>query len=197
MKTVINKQKKGLETLERFEDFNWKKLAKVRGGAHEAIVGEWIDWWIRMDPKDHRVVNPAPYVRNRSADILFLRITTENSYYPYGVAEIENNRKMWSQKLRSLKAYEERLGPLRFLLLCTATIQGKVDEAEFGKFIQHAVGVSKTSKPKWVVYRLKYVPSKKEKFPIVLKYEWYYPYVNSGEFFIIKNGKIVQRPKQD
>ena len=194
MRDRLDKQ---LEKLEKFEDFNWKKLSRVRGGAHEAIVGEWISWWIKIDPKDHMVLNPSSHIERRSADIVFLRRTTGNSYFPFGVAEVENTRKKWKQKLRSLRAYERRLDTLRFILLCvTTTEKNEVDEEEFARLVKHTVNMSKNSKLKWILYRLTYSPWAKETFPIVLKDELYYSRVIRGGFFIIKNGKVVQVPKE-
>lgn len=181
-----------IDLTKEFQNFDWKKLSKVRGKAHEGIIGEWISWWIEIDSQNHMVFNPAPYAENRSADIVFLR-NVKGYYFPFGVAEVENNPKKWMEKLNTLTVYEKqysKLETLGFLLLCVTT--RSADEEKFRKLVQQAMNISKDSELNWILYRLTKIPWKKDTCPIVRENEmvWFYESIVNGESFVIKSGKV-------
>ena len=165
-------------------------MSKVRGKAHEGIIGAWISWWIDIDPDNHIVFNPAPCADNRFADIAFLR-NIDDLYHPLGFAEVENDPKKWIYKLDTLRAYERQysnIGTLEFLLLCVTT--KSADEERFQKLIQQTVNISKNSELDWILYRLVKIPWKEDTSPIVREDEmvWFYESIQKGQFFIMEKG---------
>lgn len=166
-------------------NFNWKKLSRVRGQAHEGIIGGWISWWVEIDFENHLVFNPAPYVESRSADIVFLR-KIEDIYCPLGVAEVENDPKKWADKIETLKVYEgqySKLKTLKFLLLCVTT--RRADNEKFERLIQQTRDVSKNSELDWMLYRLIKRPWKEDEIV------WFYESIDNGEFFIVRKGELA------
>ena len=191
---------------EKFQNFNWEKLEKVRGKAHEGIIGEWINWWIGIDMERHMVLNPAPYVEGRSADIVFLRnIEEEGSgilplYYPIGVAEVENEVKKWDEKVAALRAYEKEYSKLKtekgeeaikFLLLC-ATAKS-VHREKFEELVKHITGLSKDSQLNWILYRLEISPWGEDTCPIVGEGDevGWREQISGRELIIVKKGEVV------
>ncbi|MCZ7403644.1 MAG: hypothetical protein O8C67_01750, partial [Candidatus Methanoperedens sp.] len=80
-----------------FDEFDYKKVTKCfYGKCHEALIGEWINWWLENTKgnRKRRIINPAMqanYYGNFSADLLFCeRDNRSKSYKAIGVAEVEN-----------------------------------------------------------------------------------------------------------
>ena len=118
---------KGRMTLTKMlRQFDYKRLRKIRGGAHGGKIGEWVRWWINARPSRRMVITPAPMVswKDKSflADILFLQKPRKTEIYKIlGVAEIENSFRKAVRKLKSLRAYEQnesQYPDLKFVLLC-------------------------------------------------------------------------------
>lgn len=121
----------------------------VYGRAHDAIIGEWVRWWISCSNRQgttHAVINPAIQASFRKktycADLLLAehRVQIDKQVDPddgevrdffriVGVAEIENDNSI--EKLRhrvnSIEAYEKcrdkkyrrKFPDLNFAVLCT------------------------------------------------------------------------------
>ena len=111
--------------------FKYGRLNKyIYGGAHDAIIGEWIRWWITDTIKGkkgiiHSIINPAMEAKYRGqkyhADVLFAEHVEKKDKGPdvngikrdffriVGVAEIENNNRIETlkRKVNSLYAYEK------------------------------------------------------------------------------------------
>ena len=120
-----------MEIQKEIKKFDYKRLTKcVYGRAHDAIIGEWINWWTNYCPRNkktivHSVINPAIRARFRGkgycADILFGEHSkktdrgkdidgVEREFFRIvGVAEIENDNslKRLKHKVNSLYAYEK------------------------------------------------------------------------------------------
>lgn len=113
------------------QKFKYEQLNNyIYGGAHEALIGEWIRWWITDSIKGekgivHSVINPAMQARFWSkpyyADVLFAEHIEKNDkgkdidgverdfFRIVGVAEIENDNRLntLKHKINSLYAYEK------------------------------------------------------------------------------------------
>jgi len=131
--------------------FRYERLQFVYGGAHDAIIGEWIRWWNEDVLKGskyfvHSVINPAIQARYRGkryyADILFAEHVTnqdrgkdiegvERDFFRIvGVAEIENNNCLENlkRKVDSIYAYEKCRDRRRRI---------KFEDLEFGLLCTH------------------------------------------------------------
>jgi len=181
-----------------------RRLSNVRGAAHDAIISEWIRCWLELDPENHLVFNPAPKASGRVADIMFLKPEYDKEvedsvvWIPSGVAEIENNRKKWFEKLESLNEYTE-VYPIKFVLLCVRVyVKSKVDMEAFERLVEEIRELSR-DKPNvsWILYRLNESPYGKDVFGVVFDVDpeaavWYHRFISSGEAIIFKDGKIEQ-----
>ena len=178
---------------EMIQLFDVTKLSMVRGKAHEGIIGEWIRWWLDYDLENHLVFNPAPYARNRSADILFLKKEEDSHVFmPVGVAEIENNQKKWYPKLKSLATYEKELPDLKFAVLCVKT--GPRGEDRFKDLIEKVKSVSSKSSTYWILYRLKAKPGRHDVDLVSLKEDdevFGSSFIVEGEYVVIQRGNMV------
>lgn len=120
-----------MEIKTAIKKFNYKRLNNyIYGGAHDAIIGEWIKWWITDCLKNKKgivnsVINPAIHARflgkGYCADILFAEHSQKTDkgkdidgeerefFRIIGVAEIENDNclKKLKHKVNSLYAYEK------------------------------------------------------------------------------------------
>jgi len=182
-----------LNVQKELQTFDWKKLANVRGGAHNATIGAWINWWINIDVKKHMVLEPPHKISGKVADIMFLRSDEEYIYHPIGVAEVENTPEKWMEKIETLKAYWKRYSRLKcitFLLLCvTANPQY---EEKFKELLKHIKELSKITEPIWVLYRLDIGRWKNDIHVIVREDDmvWFYDYIKNGKAYMIRNGQI-------
>lgn len=184
----------------QFRHFDWEKLSRVRAKAHShnGIIGEWINWWITIDRRNHIVFEPAPASRGRYADLLFLASPkAEHSYYPVGVAEIENSPDKWRSKLETLKIYEEeysKLKTLEFLLLC-ATI-GPRSGYKLAKLRENIRQISENSDLSWVVYLLRQKSTGEDTNVIFDKNDEgrFYRSISKGDFCVIRKGSISNEP---
>ena len=119
-----------MEIRKEIEKFAYKRLNHIYGRAHDAIVGEWIKWWITECLKGrkgtiHSVINPAMRARfwgnTYFADILFAQHSEKidvgkdidgekrEFFRVIGVAEIENDNSLekLEHRVNSLYAYEK------------------------------------------------------------------------------------------
>lgn len=183
-----------LDLEKEIQTYNWKKLMNIRGGAHDAIIGSWINWWINVDVKKHMVLNPPHKVGGKLADILFLRGDKEYLYHPVGVAEVENNPEKWMEKIETLKAYWKRYSNLKcitFLLLCITT--NPRYEEKFKELLEHIKELSEIVKATWILYRLDIGRRQNDIHLIVREDEmvWSYDYVTKGKAYVIRKGQIL------
>jgi len=177
------------------QQFDYERLSRLRGKAHEGIIGEWIRWWLEADPYNY-VYNPAPYAKNNSADILFIGLTEDQAVHiPKGVAEIENNRENWFKKLESLETYalSENYSEMDFALLCvTVYSKSKTDQQMFNELLE-CVKHSSEKMPNiyWVLCRLDQSPSKEEICLVFFGDKEKEPkrFISSGNCLLIKEGK--------
>jgi hypothetical protein len=183
------------ELVEMIQHFDVAVLSRIRGKSHEGIIGEWIRWWLDNDSENRLVFNPAPYAENKTADILFLRKKDEyDLFMPFGVAEIENNRKKWFAKLDSLATYERNLPDLKFALLSVKT--GPRSEGAFVRLIEKVKEVSSKSSIYWVIYRLKTKTWREDVDLVSLKEDddiFGFNFIEGGEYLIFKEGNAVIR----
>ncbi len=111
IRKVVGLQGKITKMIKDF-DLNYNRVTKCYyGKCHEALIGEWINWWLENSEKSHkrRIINPAmqaSYYGKYYGDLLFCeRDNRSKSYKCVGVAEIENTMKHYLSKLKSLNAY--------------------------------------------------------------------------------------------
>ena len=184
------------------------RLTGVRGSAHQAVIGEWIRCWRELEPENNLVLNEAPVAVNHTADIMFLEPEYEviegerqPAYWtPAGVAEIENNRVKWFEKVESLIEYIQKY-PLKFVLLCVKVYtNSKLDNAAYNQLIEKIIESSQaTPKVSWILYKLNESPWKEDaSFPIAFDPDsdamiWFYRFVSSGEGIVFKDGNIELR----
>jgi len=194
MKTAIDLKK-------MLQKFDHNRLCKVRGEAHDAIVGEWIRWWVDTSPKSHLAINPAKYVdtkgkKSYSADILFCSKQELGLYEVLGVTEVENKRKKWFLKLDSLRAYalSQKYPNIEFTLLCVR-VYSKKDRDLFSQLLQL---IKKTSalvpKITWILYRLSETSGKKDvDFVAIGDDVYWHRFISAGDWILIKNGQVFQQ----
>ena len=180
-----------LDLKTEFKHFDWRKLANVRGAAHDVIIGAWANWWIDIDPKRHMVLNPAHKVDGRLSDLMFFEGDKDYIYHLVGVAEIENNPDKWIEKIETLRKYWKTYRSqkcISFLLLCAST--SPEYETRFDELKKHVRSVSETTEPAWVLYRLDVADYKKDFHAIVRKDEmvWFYSHIVRGRAHIAKEG---------
>lgn|GEM_PF-5949322 len=175
-------------------------LSRTRGKAHDVVVGEWVRCWIKLD-RYHLAFNPAPVVGSHTADILFLEPECDDMpiLRPVGVAEIENSRDKWFEKLESLIEYIKEY-QLRFALLCVRVYQNsRYDVKSFDQLKEKVISLSKDiPNVNWILYRLDESPWGKDKYLITFKPDpeaeiYAYRFIFGGEGIIIKNGEVTLR----
>lgn len=190
-----------LRLIERFgrDSISGGFLGRVHGGAHDAVIGAWIHWWIRNVPES-LVLNPgaaAVYRKERRyTDILF----AERGKL-IGAAEIENSEKhaRLLSKVRSLRKYEKVKKfsrDLRFLLLCAFIFTDEKGEPEKNlrttnveATIGHVREASAKSNILWVAYVLKWVKQNHEDFVTLSKRAQGYRYLcQAADWHVFKNG---------
>ena len=184
-------------------------MRKIRGGAHAAKIGEWVNWWISVRPKRRIVITPAPMTTWRGqsslADILFLeRPRTSNIYKKVGVAQIENHVEKAHRKLKSLRAYdqnESQYPDMQFALLCLS-LYPPIDKApnslkKVGKYLER---LSENSRLRWVVYLLVYKRIDYDEANYSIKiidyvkdadYFYYNTEISDAGRFMYKEGKVI------
>jgi len=180
------------------------------GSCHDAIIGEWINWWLTQEG-DTRICNPARHSRLGSrryiADLLFLERFEGYDYYEVkGVAEIENNESKFMDKIKSLASYENYVKKgsavypnLEFAIFCY-TLNLPNDELA-DRIYETLIDVSKNSKLLWIACEVG--NSLREKGDVddsifmpnyVKGYDCFYYYRRFSSVFLysIKSGKQVQ-----
>ena len=174
--------------IESMKKNDFIRIFRFRGRCHEALIGEWINWWFEQKI-DGMICNPArcsKLVSRRCADILFLKqFEREEHYEVKGVAEVENSKKKIIYKIESLKSYEKytRRGALaypdlEFAILCyaLATPNETLSDEIHSKILQ----VSKRSNLLWIVCEIGKGLYNKE----TVNYSIHMPnYVKSADYF--------------
>ena len=132
------------------ERFDTSVLSRVRGKAHDVIIGEWARLWISDSPNSRLVFNPSPYAQNKTADLLFMHDPEgSGAYQPVGVAEIENDENSWEKKIQSLQEYEREIPELKFALLGIKVWKDRLEL--FDNVLVLIKKVSEGSKLQWVL----------------------------------------------
>lgn len=169
---------------EMIKNFNYNRVNNCYyGKCHEALIGEWINWWLENGEKSHerRIINPAvqAYYNGRKyyGDLLFFEKNNKSkSYKAVGVAEIENPKSKYLSKLlsklKSLNAYiyakgvnnQKKFPDLEFVLLSAIQV---VDEegfitnshlALYEKLRKKIIEYSKSKESEgvyWIFYQMK------------------------------------------
>lgn len=193
--------------------FEHKRLLRIKGGAHGAKIGEWVNWWISERPRRRMVITPGPMTNWRGnsylADILFLERSEKSDIQKVlGVAEIENSLKKATKKLSSLKAYEQndkQYPDLRFAILCLSVYPSYYNTSNLLKKVhRHLRRLSKNSRLSWVLYLLIYervVIDQTDYFIRMIDYvdESHYFFYNTeikdAGWFVYKEGAIIHTSK--
>jgi hypothetical protein len=182
----------------------------MKGSCHDALIGEWINWWLNQDI-DGMICNPARGsklgTRRCIAYLLFLEQFKGFDYYEVkGVAEIENNEKKVMDKVKSLASYENyvkrgsKVYPnLEFAILCYTLNLPNDELAE--KIYNRILEVSEDSSLLWIACEVgNSLRSDKEAdysicMPNYAKGADYFSYCrnfSSVVFYGIKNGKQIE-----
>lgn len=210
--------------IEKF-DYNRVTHCYYHTKCHDALIGEWIHWWLVKTKKAHkrRIINPAiqaSYYGNYTADILFCeRDDRSKSYKALGVAEIENNPHKYLTKLKSLKAYisakgknhERKFPDLKFVLLSTrqtADKEGYTTDSHFKLYKQikeKVIRYSQESDVYWIYYQLKTQrnpdESPDETFNIdyvkdAEKFWYNYSFKGKPDYLIARRGNLIKEVAQ-
>ena len=194
--------------IDNLTKYNFKeRIQNFKGRCHDALIGEWINWWFLQKDTEPMICNPARQSRSGRrkyiADLLFLeRFVEEEHYEVKGVAEIENNKNKIFEKINSLKSYEDytRRGnnaypDLEFAVLCF-TLKD-IDYSE--KIINKVYSISDRSNLLWIICQINNV-SNSEKYSIhmpeyVKSYDYFYYTKNfdSLDLYYVKNGKKIHK----
>lgn len=171
----------GITITKDIEKFDYKKVKKCYyGKCHDALNGEWINWWLVKTKNSHerRIINPAIQAvyngKKCIADILFCeRDDRSKSYKVLGVAEVENNHHKYLDKLKSLNAYifakgakkkMEKFPDLKFVLLSTRLKTDKDGYATdlhfelYEDIKEKIIKYSLKSEVYWIYYQMKLKP---------------------------------------
>ena len=198
-----------LLTLKSIKEYDFiKNISRMTGKCHDALIGEWVNWWLGQKKVDCRICNPARGSKigsNRcTADLLFLERFYDESYFEVkGVAEVENNEKKILEKIKSLSSYEkhkkgERTAypDLMFTVLCY-TINIPNDEI-IEKIYNNVVHISKNSNLLWIVCEIGKSLEEEARHNIHIPnfvrgsdLFFYYRNFASINFYFIRNGKKI------
>lgn len=149
-----------------FKKLPYKRLPYMWGRCHEALIGFWIDWWFSLNGKK-LINNPGRKIQDhnsrwRTADIFFCKHKLNEIYNVVGIAEVENNRSKWLEKLETLKAYidtkvekNKKFPSLDFVLLSVIYDEKpkKITAKSYDAVINKAKDISKKVNQKIVVAR--------------------------------------------
>lgn len=174
-----------LQSLETYEF----RVTKMKGRCHDALVGEWINWWLGQNVES-MICNPARSSKSGSsryvADLLFLEKFGRSFHYRVtGVAEIENIESKISEKMKTLQSYESytkrghNVYPdLEFAILCYT--QNVPNDELVEKVYHETLRASCSSSLLWIVCELGNAAYKEEE----LDYRIRMPnYVNGYDYF--------------
>lgn len=193
------------EVIADLSKYDFSRIFQFKGRCHEALIGEWINWWFNQKNEHLMICNPARQSkqgpRKFIADILFLeRFQGDSHYQVKGVAEIENSADKIFDKIKSLSSYEKytvrgyNVYPdLKFAVLCyTMDHENPLRE----KIIQKIYLTSQSSNLLWItctIYkRIKDDPEYLIHMPEYVKdadYFYYRKNFESVNIRYIKNGK--------
>lgn len=210
-----------------FETFDYNRVKNCYyGKCHEALNGEWINWWLGKPKKSYerRIINPAIQANFRGkkyiADILFCeRDNRSKSYKALGVAEVENNHYNYLNKLDSLNAYiftkgknsEIKFPDLEFVLLSTrqqTDKQGYSTDLHYELYEdikEKIIGISEKSDVYWIYYLMKFKShpdeSPDETFDIdyvkdAEKFWYKYSFEEKPDYLIVRKGKLIKEVSQ-
>jgi len=177
------------------QQFDASRVFRLRGKAHEGIIGEWIRWWLDFSPQNY-VSNPAPYLNTKSADILFLSLNQDMIHVPIGVAEIENNANKWYEKAETLNQYisSTQYPDLKFALLCvTVNPRSKTKKEMFQRLLKYIKNTSmKTKHITWILCRLEQGAPRKEECILFLGEEEKQStrFISAHNIFLVNDGKV-------
>lgn len=80
---------------------NWPLAARTYGSSHATLIGVLADWWFRLDPTLHSVLDGAPSHGEGNAGWCDLMLCA--NALPLGVVEVEGTKPL--DKLKTISAY--------------------------------------------------------------------------------------------
>jgi hypothetical protein len=123
---------------ESLSSVHWRTARRTFGSSHATWIGLLADWWVRLSPTNHTVLDGAPSHTTREgvkgsagqADLAFCR-----NQEPWGVLEAEGTRPC--EKVATIRKYFETSRPelrsIRFgiLLLYSYGAKGRGDKRKY------------------------------------------------------------------
>ena len=150
-----------LET--ELKKLNHSRLPFLWGKCHEALIGFWIDWWFSLNKKV-LVNNSGRKIKDNSgkyktADIFLCGLKKGRKYGVEGIAEVENTKSKWHEKLKTLEQYAKaevgknlKFPSLKFILLSIVYDENPSSSKKlYNKLIKEAKKVSKNIKQKVII----------------------------------------------
>lgn len=151
-------------TLEKdLKKLNYSRLPFLWGKCHEALIGIWIDWWFSLNKK-RLVNNCGRKIKDnqgnyRTADIFLCKLKKRRKYGIEGIAEVENTKSKWYEKLKTLEEHakvkvknHKKFPSLKFILLSIVYDENPNSSKKlYNKLIEEAKNVSKKIKQKVII----------------------------------------------
>ncbi len=150
-----------LET--ELKKLNYSRLPFLWGKCHEALIGLWIDWWFSLNKK-MLVNNCGRKIKDkngiyRTADIFLCRLKKGRKYSVEGIAEVENTKSKWYEKLKTLEEHTKvkvgknsKFPSLKFILLSIVYDENPNSSKKlYDKLIEEAKKVSKNINQKVII----------------------------------------------
>jgi hypothetical protein len=142
---------------------DFSRLPFIWGKAHSALIGFWIDWWFSLH--NNGLVNePGREAmtiggKKRFADVYFAKMGHQKKFKILGIAEIENNKNKWLEKLETLGMHAKakldgnlKFPSLRFVILSIPFDEiPRQSEQIYNELITTAKQLSRTIKPKVII----------------------------------------------
>ncbi|MBI5798236.1 hypothetical protein HZA98_05030 [Candidatus Woesearchaeota archaeon] len=146
-----------------FKKLKDSRLPFLWGKCHEALIGLWIDWWFSL--KEKRLVNNGGRKikdskgNYRTADIFLCKLKNGRKYAIEGIAEVENTKPKWYEKLKTLEEYTKvkvgknlKFPSLEFILLSIVYDENPNSSKKlYNKLIEEAKKVSRKIKQKVII----------------------------------------------
>ncbi|MBE7420073.1 MAG: hypothetical protein HS128_20410 [Ideonella sp.] len=116
-----------LDLLNSLRRANWHVATRTYGSSHATLIGVIADWWVKLEPDQHTVLDGAPSFGDRNAGWCDLMLC--DGHTPRGVVEVEGTKPL--DKLATLEGYfgskKPSLGEMTFglLLLYAYFIKGR------------------------------------------------------------------------
>jgi hypothetical protein len=111
----------------------WEVASRTYGNSHSTLIGLLVDWWIRLSPDSHTVLDGPPSHGRRNAGQADAVLCCHEK--PMGVLEVEGTD--WLRKVKSIVNYSETERPdlksIRFgvLLLYRTMAKGRGKKRQY------------------------------------------------------------------